>query len=208
MHLLPAHQYHIYNQGNNRETLFYCREDYLRFLQLVRKHVMPHCDVLAWCLMPNHFHFLILTNASSTELIKLGGNNLTLLNNGFRLLQTNYAQYANARYARTGSLFRQKAKSKCLTDEAITEGDDPSPNDIFNSYPWVCFHYIHQNPVKAGLAAYPEDWEFSSFRDYAGQREGTLCNVVFGRKLTGLSEDDFNYDSIELPAWRVRKLFE
>ena len=45
-------------------------------------------------------------------------------------------------------------------------------------YPQVCFDYIHGNPVKDGLVKLPEQWEFSSARDYAGVRNGKLINKI------------------------------
>ncbi|HZJ73208.1 MAG TPA: hypothetical protein VFC87_00260 [Perlabentimonas sp.] len=57
-----GHLYHIYNQGNNRQRIFFSRENYLFFLEKIRKHVLPYADVLAWCLMPNHFHIMVYVN--------------------------------------------------------------------------------------------------------------------------------------------------
>jgi len=54
-----GHLYHIYNQGNNRQKIFFSREHYLFFLNKIKKHILPHADILAWCLMPNHFHLMI-----------------------------------------------------------------------------------------------------------------------------------------------------
>ncbi|MFA5972881.1 MAG: hypothetical protein WC780_11060 [Lentimicrobiaceae bacterium] len=51
--------YHIYNQGNNRQLVFYNHENYIYFLRKLRIHIMPFADVLAWCLMPNHFHLMV-----------------------------------------------------------------------------------------------------------------------------------------------------
>ncbi|MFA5330111.1 MAG: hypothetical protein WC384_20120 [Prolixibacteraceae bacterium] len=51
--------YHIYNQGNNRQRIFYLRDNYLFFLNKLKRHVLPYSDILAWCLMPNHFHLLV-----------------------------------------------------------------------------------------------------------------------------------------------------
>ena len=51
--------YHIYNRGNNKQRIFFNDNNYLYFLKKVRKEMVPHCDVLAYCLMPNHFHFLV-----------------------------------------------------------------------------------------------------------------------------------------------------
>ena len=55
----PNHIYHIYNQGNNRQKIFFNRENYLYFLKKVKQHILPYADILAWCLMPNHFHLLV-----------------------------------------------------------------------------------------------------------------------------------------------------
>jgi putative transposase len=55
----PNHIYHIYNQINNRQKIFFNRENYLYFLKKVKQHPLPYADILAWCLMPNHFHLLV-----------------------------------------------------------------------------------------------------------------------------------------------------
>ncbi|MFA5647265.1 MAG: hypothetical protein WC951_03050 [Bacteroidales bacterium] len=57
-----SHLYHVYNQGNNRQRIFFSRENYLFFLEKIKKHVLPYADVLAWCLMPNHFHLMAYVN--------------------------------------------------------------------------------------------------------------------------------------------------
>ena len=57
-----GHIYHIFNQGNNRQKIFLERENYLFFLRKIHKHVLPFADILAWCLMPNHFHLMVHVN--------------------------------------------------------------------------------------------------------------------------------------------------
>jgi putative transposase len=64
-----GHLYHIYNQGNNRQRIFFSRENYLFFLDKVKKHVLPYADILAWCLMPNHFHFMVYINHLDLPLV-------------------------------------------------------------------------------------------------------------------------------------------
>ena len=59
MNFESGNLYHIYNQGNNRQQLFFSRENYLFFLKKIKKHILPHADILAWCLMPNHFHLMV-----------------------------------------------------------------------------------------------------------------------------------------------------
>jgi putative transposase len=51
--------YHIYNRGNNREDLFRFPEDYQHFLRLYEKYIEPIAETYAWCLLGNHFHFLV-----------------------------------------------------------------------------------------------------------------------------------------------------
>lgn len=51
--------YHIFNQGNNRQKIFFTRDNYLFFLTKIKNHILPHADIIAWCLMPNHFHLMI-----------------------------------------------------------------------------------------------------------------------------------------------------
>ena len=51
--------YHIYNRGNNRDKIFYTYRNYLFFLEKINAHISPYADILAWCLMPNHFHLMV-----------------------------------------------------------------------------------------------------------------------------------------------------
>ncbi len=79
MNIIPNETFHIYNQGNNQETIIYEDSDYLEFLQLFRRFVFPHCKVLAYCLMPNHFHFLIHTIEDSAKIKLIDNINLSEL---------------------------------------------------------------------------------------------------------------------------------
>lgn len=55
----PYQIYHIYNQGNNKQKIYYSDENYIFFLRKIKKHILPFADILAWCLMPNHFHLMV-----------------------------------------------------------------------------------------------------------------------------------------------------
>ncbi len=61
--MIPVTFYHIYNRGNNKQDIFSRRENYLYFLKKIRKHLLPHLDIVAYCLMPNHFHILAYTKS-------------------------------------------------------------------------------------------------------------------------------------------------
>jgi REP element-mobilizing transposase RayT len=175
--------YHIYNQGNNHEIVFCDAQDYIEFLRRCRLVISPNCEIVSYCLMPNHFHFLINSTEQSSVSVSLGTVQSTLLANGFRLLCSGYANYFNKKYNRSGSLFRQKTKAKNLEDS------------LGNDYPFICFHYIHQNPMIAGLCKKMEDWEFSSFRDYLKIRRGTLVNQSIAFNLIGISQTAFYEES-------------
>ncbi len=174
--------YHVYNRGNNKQQIFFCREDYLHFLKLCHKYIASRSDILAWCLMPNHFHFILQVKAIGLTPFHQGGNEMPLISNGFQLLQSSYAKMINKRDNRTGSLFQQKTKSKLIED---------------NSYALTAFWYTHFNPVVAGLVSRMQDWEFTSFLDFCNARNTTLCNVELAKNLIGLTGIDF-------PGWKFK----
>ncbi|MGK7389472.1 MAG: transposase [Candidatus Cyclobacteriaceae bacterium M2_1C_046] len=175
MKFLPGELYHVYNRGNNSQPLFISRENYLYFLKKIRIGLLPFCDILAYCLMPNHYHLLIYTKDESS--IDISENKLdpatNRLSRKIGTLQSSFTQAHNKMYKRTGSLFQQKAKNKHLNNSL---------------YAFTCFHYIHQNPIKAGLCESMEKWEFSSFVDYLGLRKGKLPSY------------DLAYSLIDIPA--------
>ncbi len=204
------HLYHVYNHGNNREPLFFNSGNYLYFLEKVNRHVKPFCHILAWCLMPNHFHFLIGTDSRSIAMRRVGNVEMSELSNGFRILESSYTKGVNRQQNRSGSLFRQHTKAKCLTDEAFDFLAEPSAlaPDFFNPYPLVCFHYIHQNPERAGLVVNGTDWEYSSLRDYLGLRGGKLCNFDLARRWVGAPLDNMGrVHPVDLEEEKITRLY-
>jgi putative transposase len=77
--LEPDCFYHIYNRGINGCTIFENLDNYLFFLKQFSKYVIPLCDIYAYCLMPNHFHF-VLKIKSNEELLIFAENELKLTN--------------------------------------------------------------------------------------------------------------------------------
>ena len=86
MNLQPDGLYHIYNRGNNRDHIFFNDENYRYFLGKMRKHLLPHCHLLAWCLMPNHFHWLVLLRDTANALA-LGKDLRVMLSSYTRAIQ-------------------------------------------------------------------------------------------------------------------------
>ncbi|WP_448571055.1 transposase [Trichothermofontia sp.] len=143
----PGHYYHLYNRGNDRKPIFFVRENYLHFLRLIRRYLIePTLDVLAYCLMPNHYHLLVQCKTDDVS-------------GAMMRLSVAYTKAMNRRYNRVGVLFQGQF-------QAIAVDSD--------EYLYHLTRYIHLNPVKAGIVAHPKDWEFSSYLDDAGLRSGTL----------------------------------
>lgn len=155
--------YHIFNQGNRGHQVFFSDANYLLFLRLFRKLTAPHCDLMAYCLLPHQFSFIIYANEQSVTPKKVGLIWSTCLANGFRLLQSTYARLINAERSETGSLFRQKAQAYEIEED--------------QEYMLSFLHYIHVYPVKEGLVRKPADWSYSSYRDFSGLRKGALIKV-------------------------------
>ncbi len=193
MQFSPDNIYHVYNQGNNRETLFLKEDHYSRFLNLFKGYVLPHCEVLAWCLMPNHFHFMMYADERSAILKKQGGLLLDPVTNGFRNLLSTYSHEFNNQNNRSGALFRPKTKAKCLSEESLIMKTGYSFLDYYST----CFYYIHENPVKAGLVKSPGEWPWSSYNDYFGnENEKSFCNKSLALKFNLTNFDEFNADLI------------
>ena len=180
----PNTLYHIYNQGNNQQIIFPQKRNYYYFLEKVRKELLPVIDIVAYCLMPNHFHFLVYTNeACCAEVFTktTGERNFCqqVISKQLGILLSSYTRAINKQQGRTGALFRPSTKRK----ECFDEGWQTINGKIKPQYAQNCFHYIHNNPQKAHLVHHPTDWYFSSARDYTGFRKGSLCNLSLAKQL-------------------------
>ncbi|MBN2776767.1 MAG: hypothetical protein JXR36_03950 [Bacteroidales bacterium] len=209
MQLEKNYIYHIYNQGNNRRKIFYIRDNYLFFIEKIRTYVIPYSDILAWCLMPNHFHLMVyvrevelpatpsqgftssetLTGLTGTSSETLTGRSRTF-NDSIGIMLRSYTRAINKQENFTGSLFRKETKAECVNcpkgvaPAYFTKDGIAKINfqNLQKQYPQICFNYIHQNPVKAGLVNYAPEWEFSSAPEYEGLRNWELVNKAVASK--------------------------
>lgn len=189
--------FHVFNQGNNRQPIFFEDENYLHFLRKIRKFLLPFTDILCYCLMPNHFHLLIVPNKHAGEPAKAVKPSVyhgkyvhqEKLSQATGSLLSTYTQSINKIYKRSGSLFRANTKVKDGWIDEVISVEGKNKNLFFrsdNDYALQCFYYIHENPVKANLVKKTTDWIYSSARDYAGMRNGTLCNQTLAREILGI----------------------
>ena len=193
---------HIYNRGDNKEKIFYDEQDYKVFLFRIglvlgfkaeelnrekllslpysRIRIEPNKNLFkihSFCLMPNHFHLLIEQCGDipiSTLVLKVC---------------TSYAMYINKKYNRVGHVFQDCFKAVLIEDD---------PQLMWTSA------YIHMNPVKDKMVSSPEKYEWSSYKDYIGERNLPITSTdllidLFGDKnafkketLNYFSKEDFN----------------
>ena len=108
MNFLPDNVYHIFNQGNNHQTIFSCDGEYEIFLRLVRENIFAHSEIISWCLMPNHFHLMVYTDERVLNIKKQGGLQIDDLTNGIRKLLSGYARIYNSRLRDQAHYFVKK----------------------------------------------------------------------------------------------------
>jgi REP element-mobilizing transposase RayT len=186
MQFIAGKVYHVYNRGNNSQCIYLSKANYLYFLSKVQKMLIPDCDILAYCLMPNHFHFLIQPNEEGCIIPQTSkGDKIQSLSRNIGVLQSSYTRAIQKQEGIKGSLFQQKTKAKMLEPSKW-----PGKNTVA-----TCLHYIHQNPLKAGLVTKLEDWEYSSFQDFAQIRNGKLCNIELAVNLAEIDLLTFRNDS-------------
>jgi putative transposase len=189
MHFETDNAYHIYNRGNEKQTIFFAEKNYLFFLQKVRYEWLPYAEVLSYCLMPNHFHFIIVPNEEGCRnmVLKERETHMQALSKAIGKTLSLYTQAIKIEQNRTGNLFQKKTKAKCLTDQ--------NKRTTFD-YLTTCIHYIHNNSYASKLVSSPFDWNYSSLKDYAALRNGSLCNKDLFFELSGLTTKDFESKSI------------
>lgn len=143
--------YHVIQRGNNRNSIFFCENDYSFFLSVLQEAKMKHpCFIYSYCLMPNHFHLLIQPREK---------DNISLL---MKLLGAKYVHYVNKYYNRTGTLWEGRFKCSLIDQEP---------------YFYTCLHYIEMNPLRAGIVNSPELYRWSSYRVRAFGEKSLLVDT-------------------------------
>jgi len=139
--------YHIYNRGINGEPLFREERSYRHFLRLWAKYTEPIAETYAYCLLNNHFHFLVRIKPTETGPISKIGPVLTV-SRQFNNLFIAYAKAFNKAYDRTGGLFESPFKRRLVDSDR---------------YFAALVAYIHRNPQKHGFVDDFRDWPCSSY---------------------------------------------
>tara|TARA_R110002051_G_C8667091_1_gene489851 strand:+ start:371 stop:943 length:573 start_codon:yes stop_codon:yes gene_type:complete len=134
--------YHLYSRSIGNQELFLRDENYKFFLVKYSQYCEECFDTIAYCLIPNHFHFLVRVKEiqKDAQIVKSFSNFLNC-----------YAKAFNKSIGRNGGLFQRKFKRKLIDDE---------------DYLSRIILYIHLNPIKHGLVKKVNEWKYSSFEAY------------------------------------------
>jgi len=140
----PGAYYHVTARGNERKEVFKSERDREKFLEYLESSVVRYGAIIhAYCLMNNHYHVLFETPAGNLSQVMQHINGA-------------YTNYFNAKRKRSGHLLQGRYKA------ILVEADE---------YATELSRYIHLNPVRVGAALMPEEYRWSSYRDYVGLHE-------------------------------------
>ncbi len=183
--------YHIYNRGNRKGDIFLNPKDYQRFMKRLKEYKqLFNIELLCYCLMPNHFHMLLLQHEEE-EITKL-----------MLRLCTSYSKYFNIKHELVGRLFQARFRAKIVeTDEYLLHlsryihlnplSADLEDLDLLGSTPGV-----ERGDVHGRIVHYP----WSSYPEYFTDRD-QLCNTkpildYFSKTHPQLSYQSFVEDGI------------
>lgn len=148
--------YHITARGDRRENIFEDDEDRLTLLEVLGDGLSRFdASLLAWCLMSNHYHFVLRTRRANLSRLMRHVNGL-------------YTQRYNRRHGKVGHLFQGRFKGILIQEDRYLAE--------------VC-RYVDLNPVRAGMVPHPADWPWSSYNAVVGRTPplaGHDANSVLG----------------------------
>lgn len=167
--LIPDNMYHVLSRAVGNEKLFLNEHNYTFFLKKYKQYIFPIADTFAFCLLPNHFHFLIqIKPVLILEDYFTRKKNNTSINfqqipdfimECFSNFLNSYTKSFNKVYQRKGALFIDYLR------RVEVKGDAQFGSTIF---------YIHRNPVHHGYASSVSSWRWSSYNTLVGNSETIL----------------------------------
>lgn len=176
---LPNNYYHIYNRGANRADIFLNDKDYIFLLKQVKNHIKEFdMTVIAYCLMSNHYHFLLRQNGEAK------------INEFIQAVFHKYSSSFNTVHKHSGTLF-EGAFRAILVDK--------------NEYLLHLCRYIHRNPLEAGIVVKPEQWHYSNYAEFIGKRRGTLVDYEFVKTNFGAPEAYEDFVMNYIPPEKTQK---
>ena len=169
--VVPGYPHHVTQRGNRRQRTFFNTDDYQAYLEYISiAKANAGCDIWAYCLMPNHVHFVIVPEHEDS---------LALL---FQEAHRCYTRRINFREKWRGHLWQERFHSFVM--------DEPHLN--------ATVKYVELNPVSARLCETAEDWRWSSVHAHLNSTDDELVSVKpmlekFPRWAEYLAETDSEY---------------
>jgi len=147
--------YHVLNRGNRRAEVFHKDGDYAAFLALVvEASIRLPVPVLAYCLMPNHFHLVVRPDGDGD------------LSRWMHWLTTAHARRYLRHYGGSGHVWQGRFKAfPCQDDDHLR----------------TVVRYVERNPLRAGLVERAEDWPWSSLAAVVPERAPKIDSTRFER---------------------------
>ena len=154
----PGVPHHVTQRGNRRQPVFFCDADYRTYKELLAEGCRAaRVDVLAYCLMPNHVHLILVPKDED-------GLRAALAETHRR-----YTRHVNFREGWRGFLWQGRFASVPMDEE----------------YLMACARYVELNPVRAKLVRRARDWRWSSARTHlAGHDDGLVTVAPLLRRVT------------------------
>ncbi len=167
--------YHIYNRTNGKEYLFVNEGNYRYFLKKWQRYFNPYLDTLAYCLIHNHFHFIVRIKSVNIDIRKAAHlensragfdffegliNYNSFLEDQFRRFFNSYSAAFNRQQQRHGSLFQPKFKRVIL----------PNLDKILDR-----MAYVHHNPLHHNYSPFYDVWTYSSYMSYLSDKPTRLA---------------------------------
>lgn len=178
---LPNHYYHVYNRGAHKADIFRSDADYIMLLNLIQeKRVEFDISVIAYCLMDNHYHFLLRQDGEAK------------LNDFMQAVFNIYPKRFNYKYKLSGTLFEGPFQAIMVDNE---------------KYLLHLCRYIHRNPVEADMVRNPEQWHYSNYLEFVEKRNGTLVDREFVRENFGSPDEYREFVMDYVPSEKEEKEF-
>lgn len=145
--VVPEFPHHVTQRGSRRQPTFFCDADYSRYRDLLARQLpKANAELLAYCLMPNHVHLIVIPHRPHSL---------------SRLLRETHARYArriNLEHGWQGHLWQERFHSFVMDDEHL----------------FAAVRYVELNPVRAGLCEQPDEWPWSSVHFHLHERADRL----------------------------------
>lgn len=161
--LSSGEYFHVYNRGVAKGKIFFSDRNYRYFIRRINEAFEEdYLEIIAYCLMPNHFHFIFFQKRP------LG------ISDFIKAVCNGYVKAINKERQRSGHLFEGKYKIKKIDS---------------NEYILHLSRYIHLNPVRAKLVSKPDEWLFSSYKEYIGSmKSGNISPDIILKQFRNTSQ--------------------